>query len=190
MDYKKSICEEVLITLRRIIRAIDIHSRYLVKQYGLTGPQLIVLKELSLLNESHISVIAERISLSQPTVTDILDRLESKNYIERTRSKNDKRRVIVKVTDQAQEIIKKIPSLLQEEFVIEFNKLHEWEQTLILSSIQRIASMMHAKELEATPVLVSGPISATEDEVNNFLKKEDNSDNIFPDKTLKQSQLE
>ena len=78
MDYKIDISEEVLITLRKIIRAIDIHSRYLVKQYGLTGPQLLVLKEILRLKETHISVIAERISLSQPTVTDILDRLEAK----------------------------------------------------------------------------------------------------------------
>jgi len=185
MDYKIDICEEVLITLRKIIRAIDIHSRYLVKQYGLTGPQLLVLKELLRLNETHISVIAERISLSQPTVTDILDRLETKKYIERNRSENDKRRVIVKVTDQAKKIINQVPSLLQEQFVLEFNKLQEWEQTLILSSIQRIASMMHAREIEATPVLVSGPISATEDEVNNFLKKEDGNN-----KKLKESPTE
>ena len=93
MDYKIDISEEVLITLRKIIRAIDLHSRYLVKQYGLTGPQLLVLKELSRLNMTHISIIAKRISLSQPTVTDILDRLETKSYIKRKRCENDKRRV-------------------------------------------------------------------------------------------------
>jgi DNA-binding MarR family transcriptional regulator len=166
---KKNICEEVLITLRKIIRAIDQHSRHLVKQYGVTGPQLLILKELTRLNEIHISEIAKRVSLSQPTVTDILNRLETKNLIQRKRNEHDKRMIIVNVTEQGKMIIKKEPSLLQERFILEFNKLKEWEQTLILSSIQRIASMMKAKEISATPVLFSGPISATEEEVSDFL---------------------
>jgi DNA-binding MarR family transcriptional regulator len=170
MNKRTDISDEVLITLRKIIRAIDIHSRQLVKKYGLTGPQLLVLKELSRLNDTHISVLAERISLSQPTVTDILDRMESKQYIQRQRSENDKRRVMVKITNKAKEILDKHPSLLQEQFVKEFNTLQDWEQTLILSSIQRIANMMKAKEIKAPPVLVSGPIAATADEVHKFLE--------------------
>jgi DNA-binding MarR family transcriptional regulator len=172
------ISEEVLITLRKIIRAIDQHSRYLVKQYGVTGPQLLVLRELSRSNKTHISVIADKISLSQPTVTDILDRLETRKLIQRERSSHDKRKVIVKVTDQAKMILKKVPTLLQEQFVSEFNTLEDWEQTLILSSIQRIALMMKTREISANPVLVSGPISATEVEVNKFLDKEDKIENI------------
>jgi DNA-binding MarR family transcriptional regulator len=166
---KKNISEEVLITLRKIIRAIDQHSRHLVKQYGVTGPQLLILKELTRLKEIHISEIAKRVSLSQPTVTDILNRLETKKLIQRKRNESDKRRIIVNVTEKARSIIDREPSLLQERFVSEFNKLKEWEQTLILSSIQRIAAMMKAKEISATPVLVSGPISATEEEVSDFL---------------------
>ena len=36
---------------------------------------------------------------------------------------------------------------LNEDFTQKLNKLEDWEQTLILSSIQKIASMMKAKEL-------------------------------------------
>jgi len=43
--------------------------------------------------------------------------------------------------------IGKKPSLLNEDFNQKFNKLEDWEQTLILSSIQRIASMMEAEKL-------------------------------------------
>ncbi|MDX1268522.1 MAG: MarR family transcriptional regulator, partial [Oceanisphaera sp.] len=35
--------EEVLVALRQIIRAIDLHSRQLSKASGLTGPQLLLL---------------------------------------------------------------------------------------------------------------------------------------------------
>ena len=61
----------------------------------------------------------------------------------------DKRRVFVKITEKGKVAIDigKKPSLLNEDFNQKFNKLEDWEQTLILSSIQRIASMMEAEKL-------------------------------------------
>jgi hypothetical protein len=44
--------EQVLICLRRIMQAISLHSRSLVKQVGLTGPQLIFLKTLDKAGEA------------------------------------------------------------------------------------------------------------------------------------------
>jgi hypothetical protein len=38
--------EEVLVTIRQIIRRIDLYSKKLEHVYGLTGPQLLLLKEL------------------------------------------------------------------------------------------------------------------------------------------------
>ncbi|MDA3951180.1 MAG: MarR family transcriptional regulator [Spirochaeta sp.] len=137
----------VLSTLRQIIRAIDIHSRQLSKQYGLTGPQLIVISEIGQSGTMTIGELARRISLSQATVTTILDRLELKELAERTRDKQDKRRVYVDITDKARNILETHPNFLQEAFVRRFNALEEWEKTLILSSIQRISAMMNTAEL-------------------------------------------
>jgi hypothetical protein len=44
------------------------------------------------------------------------------------------------------------PSLLQADFIDRFNRLKDWEQSLLLSSLQRIASMMESEEMEAEPV--------------------------------------
>ena len=147
MDKNHTTSEKVLITLRQIIRAIDIQSKYLYKCYGLSGPQLIILQELSSVPEISIGHLAKEISLSQATVTDILDRLENKEFIGRKRSNYDKRRVFIKITEKGKIVIEKKPSILNEDFTQKLNKLEDWEQTLILSSIQRIASMMEAEKL-------------------------------------------
>lgn len=147
MDKNHTTSEKVLITLRQIIRAIDVHSKYLYKCYGLSGPQLIILRELYTVPEISIGHLAQEISLSQATVTDILDRLETKEFISKKRSNYDKRRVFVRITEKGKVVIEKKPSILNEDFTQKLNKLEDWEQTLILSSIQRIASMMKAKEL-------------------------------------------
>lgn len=137
----------VLSTLRKIIRAIDIHSRQLSKQYGLTGPQLVVISEIGQSGPMTIGELARRVSLSQATVTTILDRLENKALATRVRGSEDKRRVYVDITEKARSILETHPNFLQEGFVQRFNALEDWEQTLILSSIQRIAAMMNTSTL-------------------------------------------
>ncbi|WP_293137442.1 helix-turn-helix domain-containing protein, partial [Moritella sp.] len=83
--------EELLVSLRQVIRAIDIHSRQLHKQSGLTGPQLMVMQNIAALDAPLAKDIAKEIALSAATVTTIIDRLESRALVIRTRSKTDKR---------------------------------------------------------------------------------------------------
>jgi len=141
----KDLSEEILITLRQIVREMSIYSKSLDKHYGLTAPQLIILQELSHSNQITIGEIARKISLSQATATDIIDRLETKGLVLRTKNSLDRRQVLIKITSNGKNIINKRPSLLQKEFLIEFDKLQKWEQHLLLSSIERIASMMKTK---------------------------------------------
>jgi hypothetical protein len=65
------------------------------------------------------------------------------------------------VTPAGHKILEKTPSLLQDRFRSELAKLEEWEQTLTLATLQRIATMMEAEELEAAPVLVTGTVEAS-----------------------------
>jgi len=167
MNYNHNLSEEVLITLRQIVRAMSIHSKSLDKHYGLTAPQLIILQELSHADKISIGEIARRISLSQATVTDILDRLESKGLVLRTRNDFDRRQVLIKITPKSKDIINKKPSLLQKQFLLEFNKLHKWEQHLILSSVERIASMMKAKTYLKDSMMTNKEIISSNKEKND-----------------------
>ena len=99
---QKHPADEVVSTLRKIIRAIDLHSKQLTKKYGLTGPQIIVLKEINESPDRPISEIARKVSLSQATVTSILDRLEQQGYAQRHRSQIDKRKVNIVLTEKAE----------------------------------------------------------------------------------------
>lgn len=156
-------CEQVLISLRRIIRAIDLHSRLLLQQHGMTGPQLAVLKTLAEIGEVPVGELAKQVHLSQGTVTGILDRLARRDFVTRQRSDVDKRRMLVAVTPKAAELIRSAPSLLQEQFVREFAKLADWEKSQTLSSLQRIVGMMEAEAIDATPMLATGAINESAD---------------------------
>jgi len=149
---------QVLISLRRVIRATDLHSKQLVKTTGLTAPQILLLQAIRDNGDVTIGEVEKKISLSQATVTTILDRLEKRELVKRVRSTKDKRRVHVYLTDKASEILKDAPVPLQEQFSEQFNELELWEQTMIISSLQRIAQMMDAEDIDASPVLDVGAL--------------------------------
>lgn len=168
MSKRTDHCDQVLMALRRITRAIDLHSRRLVQSHGLTGPQTLLLKSLLDGGETSVGVLAQRISLSQATVTDILNRLEKKGLVRRVKSEVDKRRVHVEATAACDRLLENSPPLLQEQFAERFNALEEWEQMLMLSTLQRVAVMMDARDLPVSPVLTPGPVTAPPEAINKL----------------------
>ena len=154
----RPICDNVLIALRKIIQAIDLNSRQLVKRVGLTGPQLIILKEISNLGQVTIGEIAQAVSLSQATVTGILDRMEKRGLIQRKRSDHDKRKIMIHITADAGRVLQAAPPLMQEGFEERFTSLQDWEQTMILSSLQRLVAIMDARAIQAAPFLATSVI--------------------------------
>lgn len=154
--------EAVLIAIRKIIRATDIHSRQLTKTVGLTAPQLLVLQAIRDLGAVAISRLSSEVSLSQATVTTILDRLEARGYVARHRSADDKRVVNALLTDEGRKVVERAPVPLQEAFSRRFEKLRPAEQAAILAALQRVAAMMGAEELDAAPFLEIGDLTGAD----------------------------
>ena len=155
---KRPTSDRVMIALRKIIQALDLNSRQLVKRVGLTGPQLVVLQEIAHLGEVNVGEIARAVSLRQATVTGILERMEKRGLIIRRRSQHDKRRVLVSITDRGKTVLQEAPPLMQETFVERFYSLQEWEQNMILVSLQRLVSIMDAQTIQAAPFLAAGAL--------------------------------
>ena len=115
--------EELLIALRKVIRAIDLRSKQLKKDFGLTGPQLLVMQNIVKQPGIMVRQIADNITLSPATVTSILDRLEARELATRIRSTDDKRRVGVFLTEQGKVLLDDSPLPLQEHFTNRFHQL-------------------------------------------------------------------
>ena len=151
--------EELLVALRRVIRAVDLRSKQLSKHVGLTGPQLLVMQNIQEKPGIMVREIAENINLSTATITNILDRLEGRDLATRIRSTQDKRKVGVFLTEKGKVAVVNAPRPLQEHFVERFSQLKEWEQSQMVATVQRIASMMDAEDIDASPFLELGSIS-------------------------------
>jgi DNA-binding MarR family transcriptional regulator len=145
--------DAIVAALRRIVRAIDLHSRQLEMKSGLTGPQIVVLREIVRRGECTVGALAQAVSLTQPTVSGIVDRLEAQGAVRRSRGKDDRRTTTVRGTAKGRNKLAKAPALLQDRVRSEINRLPQWERTQILGQLQRIAAMMDAERLDAAPLL-------------------------------------
>lgn len=70
------------------------------REMNLTGPQGMLIGTLAHHGKMKISELSEILGLSNSTVSGILDRLENQGLIERIRSREDRRVVYVKVTEE------------------------------------------------------------------------------------------
>ncbi len=160
MDNKVSANGEyrLLCALRRIIRAVDIYSRKLNNQLGLTTPQLLCLYTLADAEKMTLSELTKSVNLSGSTVNGIVDRLERKKYFVRQRSSEDRRKVYLYMTDMSKDLVKKAPSLLQDKLSSEFGKLSKSEQLTITQALEKVVEMMELEKVDASPNLISGEI--------------------------------
>ncbi len=154
----------VLKALRRIIRAVDLHSRQLAALHKITSPQLVCLLAIEEHEPLTVSAIAKDIHLSPSTLIGILDRLESKGLLRRNRDLKDRRLVNVSLTEPGRELIQRAPSPLQDTLADAMNSLPEPEQATITESLERIVELMEARHVDAAPILETGPLVSTQKE--------------------------
>ena len=150
--------ESILRSLRKITRAIDLHSRQLSKEFMLTGPQVVCLRHLQRFGSTLPSVLSKEVSLSQATITGILDRLENQGLVKRQRDERDRRRVNVRLTERGKNLASAAPVPLQDKFLSSLSQLPEENRAIIDTVLKQIVSMMEAGDIDAAPMLQSGSL--------------------------------
>lgn len=139
----------ILQSLRRMSRAMDLYSRRLAQACNLTGPQLVCLLEVAAKGPSSVARLAQEIYLSASTVVGILDRLEAKGYVQRERSREDRRVVVISITKAGRAIAARAPSPLHDRLAAALQRLSEKEQATIAKSLERIVELMEAEQMDA-----------------------------------------
>jgi DNA-binding MarR family transcriptional regulator len=150
-----------LIALRRILRATELFSRELAHSVGLTAAQFRVLQIVAEDGHCTATTIAQRMRISQATVTSLVDKLVRQDMVFRERSKTDRRQTNIVATEKGLQAIHDAPDPLQQRFVRKFSAMEDWEQASIIASLERVAAMMDADDMDVAPVLDTGAIRAT-----------------------------
>ena len=139
-----------LIALRRILRATELYGRRLAKEAGMTAVQFRVLQIIAENGHATPTGIANRMGVTQATMTALINKLVDKGLVERKRSETDRRQTNVFITARGSEAVDDAPDPLQQRYVKNFEALDDWEQAMIVAALERVAAMLDADEIDAS----------------------------------------
>ncbi len=146
---------EILIKIRKIVRSVDIESKKVQKEYGVTIPQVLCLNFLreSPNYQATQGEIREFINLNSSTVSGIINRLEKKGLLARLPKSGDKRVVNIALTSAGDKLLKTIPSLLHEQLSEKLQKLEQSELNKVEESLETLVRLLDIGQVEASPLI-------------------------------------
>ena len=147
-----------LIALRRILRATELFGREIKQAAGVTPVQFRVLQIVAETGQTTAKTIAQRKRVSQATVTSLVDKLVREGMVLREKSTQDRRQTDIHITPKGRQTLAEAPDPLQQRFVRKFSAMEDWEQAMLVASLERVAAMLDAEDIDASPVLDTGDI--------------------------------
>ena len=149
-EVNKSI--KVIKLLKQVMDEIRQNIEYQFREMQLTGPQGIIIGILANFGEMKISDLSEKIGLSNSTVSGIIDRLEKQNLVERIRSKNDRRVVYVRVSDDCKKNARGHFNEIDKKFADIMNKATPEELDAIIEGLDKLKVVLERQKGETVDV--------------------------------------
>jgi len=152
MEYKN-----ILIKIRRIVRSINLESKKVQKDYGVSIPQILCLEYLK--NAPNYQAtqksVRDHLKLNSSTVTGIISRLERKGLLARLPKSGDKRVTTITLTSIGDELLKQTPDLLQQRLAAKLKSISDSESERINKSLDVLIHMLEIEDIEASPLLTA-----------------------------------
>lgn len=111
-----SLEEEAALNIVRTADAYQRHVAEILKPWGLTPTQYNALRILRGAGErGHTcTAVSDRMLTRDPDVTRLIDRLEARHFVARTRDPDDRRAVMIRLTDAGRELVDQLDAPIQE----------------------------------------------------------------------------
>lgn len=152
-----NIDNEIIIKIRQIVRSINLESKKIQKEYGVSIPQVLCLNYIREAPNFQTTQknIRTYLNLNASTVTGIINRLEKKGYIARLPKLGDKRITSITLTSAGQKLLDKLPPLLQDQLSEKLNKLPMERVDSVRIGLDELINILNIKDLDASPVLTA-----------------------------------
>ena len=137
-------------SLRRIFKALQNFSHEVSIKFGITGPQLWVLKTIFQNGSLPLGELGKKMYMHPSTITGVIDRLEKKGYVSRDRDRKDRRVIKVQLTPKGKRLVKRAPNPVQGKMLHGLRGLKKEKLDLIHESVQTLVEIMEAQNLKVT----------------------------------------
>jgi DNA-binding MarR family transcriptional regulator len=155
MTDKAIFISEIFDNLRRVVQVIREYSMAAKRETGITGPQLWAIKLIANAQFIQVSELAVRMYLHPATVVGILNRLELKGFVKRTRMTDDRRVVRVELTEFGHDLVQRAPEVAQGVLVSGLETLAGKKLKSIHGGLAQLVEILGAQEIP--PHLISSP---------------------------------
>jgi DNA-binding MarR family transcriptional regulator len=148
--------ESILISIRKIIRAIHLESKKVQKTYGVSIPQLMVMHYLSTRPEfsARMGDINKFLHLNPSTVTGIISRLEMCDLVMRVPDVHDKRVSKALLTAKGLRLVENKPQLLHDRLAENLAKLPADRQLALSRAFSTVTQLLDIQDLDASPLMI------------------------------------
>jgi DNA-binding MarR family transcriptional regulator len=158
MKSKSTMVAGIIDDIRRVFYVLAEQSRKAEHETGLTGSQLWVVKLLAGGSPNKVTELARRMYLHPATMVGLLDRLEAKGLVLRTRSEKDRRVVHVSITEQGRVLVQNAPEVAKELLVNGLEPLSEKKVKVISDGLEQIVSILGVQE-EPPKLILSADVN-------------------------------
>jgi len=155
---KSDMVAGIIDNIRRVFYVLAEQSRKAEHETGLTGSQLWVVKLLDGGAPMKVTDLARRMYLHPATMVGLLDRLEIKGLVLRTRSDKDRRVVHVSITEQGQELVRNSPEVAKKILVRGLEPLSDKKVQVISDGLEQIVTILGVQE-EAPQLIHSSDVN-------------------------------
>ena len=146
---------EILIKIRKIVRSINLESKKIQKEYGVSIPQILCLDHLyhSKNYQSTQGDLKKFLNLNSSTTSGIINRMEAKNLIARLPKSGDRRVVKIALTSKGSQLLQKIPPLLHEQLSKKLDNQDNETLKQLQNSLELLVNLLEIDQEEATPFI-------------------------------------
>ena len=155
MPIKSKLVADMIDNIRRVFQAVNEYSKKAERETGLTSPQLWAIKVIAEGAPIKVSELARRMYLHPATVVGILDRLETRELVLRTRSKEDRRVVEIDLTEQGRDLLTQSPEVAQGLLVKGLETLPKEKLFQLDEGLKSLVKILGAQEIP--PKLLLSP---------------------------------
>ena len=137
---------QVLKKFRIIYGSLRQHFREIEQTCGIKGSQLWILQEINKTPGLGVSELAERLSIHQSSASQLVDKLAEHGLITKERSKEDQRRVGLKVTEEGAKILVNAPDPAEGLLPEALQTLPESELIALDKSLIEVIGRFHTRD--------------------------------------------
>lgn len=109
------------------------------RELGLTGPQFHMLALIARNNSCNVSYLSDKLEVKPSAITVMADRLVQSGYIERRHDEQDRRAVLLSVTELGAEVYKEAGNRSRKVLRTYFSDLTQHELEVLIGVIEKFA---------------------------------------------------